>query len=306
MNLQHPKKIIITAAVNGPFTMRHKLPGAPFDGNPNVPYTPEEVAKANKECFDEGAAIAHTHTRNPQTGANVHDAELFSQNHRLIRARTSMLCNPTTGGGGMITHEERISIIPALAKMGAGSAPELAEVSAGSFNLDMYDPETKKWAFGSLVFNNNHAAYEMFLDVCRQHNVKPVNACFEYSHLDNVVRMYRKGLIKAPVFIDFAFCGGNIVGGLRPTLENLQGFLQRIPDDLPHLWGVVSMGVHEFPLAIAAASLGGNVRFGLEDYHYADYGCPNNANLVRQFVPIAESLGRKPATTDETRQFLGL
>lgn len=306
MNVQDPKKIILTSAVNGPFTMRKKVPGIPYDGNPHVPYTPAEIAAQNKECFELGVAIAHTHTRNIETGANVHDAELFGETYRRIHAETTLLCNPTTGGGGMITHEERIGIIPKLAQMAKGSKPELAELSAGSFNLDMYDPVEKKWAFGSLVFNNSHAAFEMFLDVCLQHDVKPVICCFEYSHLDNIVRMYKKGLIKPPVFIDFAFCGGNVVGGLTPTIENLKGYVERIPDDLPHIWEVLSFGVHEFPMALWAASMGGNIRLGLEDYHYADYGCPSNVELFRQFIPLVEAIGRTPATTAETREFLGL
>jgi len=45
MSVQDPAKIVITAACNGPFTMRQKVPGIPFDGNPNVPYTPAEIAK---------------------------------------------------------------------------------------------------------------------------------------------------------------------------------------------------------------------------------------------------------------------
>ena len=304
--MQDPKKIIITAAVNGPFTMRTKVAGIPFDGNPTVPYTPDEIATENEACFHQGASIAHTHTRDIETGRNVHDADLFAQSHRAIRQKTTMLCNPTTGGGGMISHEERIGILPRLKEMGGGAAPELAELSAGSFNLDMYDPETKTYAFRDLVFNNSNAAFEMFLDVCLQCGVKPVLACFEYSHLDNVVRMFRKGLIKPPVFLDFAFCGGNVTGGLTPTLENLKGFVERVPDDMPHIWEVLSIGVNEFPMAIWAASMGGNVRLGLEEYHYSDWGHPTTSQLIEQFVPIAATLGRTPATTDETREYLGL
>ncbi|MGH8998517.1 MAG: 3-keto-5-aminohexanoate cleavage protein [Acidimicrobiia bacterium] len=306
MNRQDPRKIIITAAVNGPFTMRERVPGIPLDGNPNVPYTPEEIATQNKECYDEGAAIAHTHTRNPETGANCHESELFGQAYRLIHSQTPMLCNPTTGGGGMITPEERIAIIPELAKMPAGSKPELAELTAGSMNLDLYDPDTKEWALGRLIFSNSHADFEMFLDICNQHGVKPVICCFEYSHLYNVLRMVDKGLVREPVFFDFAFGGGNIVGGLPPTYDNLKGFLDRIPDDLDHIWEVLTFGVDEFPMCLYGAALGGNIRLGLEDYPYAEQGCPTTADLIRRFVPLAEALGRKPATPDETREFLGL
>jgi len=302
---QDPKKVIITAAVNGPFTMRQDIPGF-LDGNPNVPYTPDEIAAQNKDCYGAGAAIAHTHTRNPETGANCHDADLFGQAYRLIHSQTPLLCNPTTGGGGQITPAERIGIIPALASMPHGSKPELAELSAGSFNLDMYNPDTKEWLLGGLIFPNSHADFEMFLDVCNQHDVKPVVCCFEYSHLYNVIRMKDKGLIKEPVFLDFAFCGGKVVGGLTPTLANLQGYLDRLPDDLNCIWEVLTFGVNEFPMALWATSLGGNVRLGLEDHAYKEEGCPTTAELIEQFVPLAKALGRTPASPDETREYLGL
>jgi 3-keto-5-aminohexanoate cleavage enzyme len=304
MITQDPKKIVITAAVNGPFTMREKVPGIPFDGNPNVPYTPEEIATAQKECYNQGAAVAHTHTRNVETGANVHDADLFGQTYRLIHAQTPMLCNPTTGGGGQITPEERIAIIPALASMPQGSKPELAELTAGSVNLDLYDPSTKNWTLGNLIFSNSNASFELFLDTCNQHNVKPVICCFEYSHLYNVLRMVDKGLIRPPVFLDFAFCGGNVVAGLTPTYENLKGFVDRIPSDLDCIWEVLTFGVDEFPIALMATAMGGNVRLGLEDYPYADQGCPTTADLIKRFVPLAAALGRTPARPDEVREYL--
>ena len=305
MITQDPKKIVITAAVNGPFTMREKRPGIPWEGNPTTPYTPEEIALAQKEAYDQGAAIAHTHTR-LEDGTNVHEAELFGQSHRLIHAQTNMLCNPTTGGGGMITPEERIGIIPALASMPQGSKPELAELTAGSVNLDFYDETTKQWTLGNLIFSNSNANFEMFLDTCNQHGVKPVICCFEYGHLYNVLRMVDKGLVRPPVFLDFAFCGGPIVAGVPPTVDNLKGFVDRIPDDLDCIWEVLTFGVDEFPIAVAAAAMGGNVRLGLEDYHYADQGNPTTADLVKRFVPLAAAMGRTPASPDETREYLGL
>ena len=76
----------------------NRLRASRSDGNPNVPYTPEEIAAQNKDCYSAGAAIAHTHTRNPETGANCHDAELFGQAYRLIHSPDAAAVQPDHRG----------------------------------------------------------------------------------------------------------------------------------------------------------------------------------------------------------------
>ena len=48
------------------------------------------------------------------------------------------------------------------------------------------------------------------------------------------------------------------------------------------------------------------IRLGLEDYPYAEQGCPTTAELIEQFVPLVEAMGLTPATPDEAREYLGL
>jgi len=45
--------------------------------NPNVPYSPEEIANQALECSREGASILHYHARDPQTGAPSSDVKLY-------------------------------------------------------------------------------------------------------------------------------------------------------------------------------------------------------------------------------------
>lgn len=54
-------KVIITAAVTGSAPTKEMSPA--------VPYSPEEIAQAALDCWRAGAAIAHIHVRDPQTGA---------------------------------------------------------------------------------------------------------------------------------------------------------------------------------------------------------------------------------------------
>ena len=52
--------VVVTCAVTGA--------GDTTDKSPNVPVTPKEVADAAIEAAKAGAAIAHIHVRDPQTG----------------------------------------------------------------------------------------------------------------------------------------------------------------------------------------------------------------------------------------------
>jgi uncharacterized protein (DUF849 family) len=57
----------------------------------------------------------------------------------------------------------------------------------------------------------------------------------------------------------------------------------------------------------AAASLGGNVRVGLEDNFYLPDGemARSNGDLIAKAREIVESMGRRAATVAEARELLG-
>ena len=57
-------KVIIEVRINE-YAMR--------DQNPNVPYSPEEIAGQALECWREGASIIHYHARDSKTGAPASD-----------------------------------------------------------------------------------------------------------------------------------------------------------------------------------------------------------------------------------------
>ena len=53
-------EVIITCAVTGS--------GDTADKHPDLPKSPEQIADAAIEAAEAGAAVAHIHVRNPQTG----------------------------------------------------------------------------------------------------------------------------------------------------------------------------------------------------------------------------------------------
>ena len=83
-------KVIVTAAVTGSAPTK--------EINPAVPYSPAEIAQAALECWRAGAAVAHVHVRDPETGRPDSRIELFREVVERIRGESDMLINLTTSG----------------------------------------------------------------------------------------------------------------------------------------------------------------------------------------------------------------
>jgi uncharacterized protein (DUF849 family) len=81
-------------------------------------------------------------------------------------------------------------------------------------------------------------------------------------------------------------------------------------DRLPKnaVWSAFGIARAEFPMAVLAAELGGNVRIGLEDNLYVSRGklAPSNAALVEKAVTVLSLLDVSIATAAEAREIFGL
>jgi uncharacterized protein (DUF849 family) len=73
-------------------------------------------------------------------------------------------------------------------------------------------------------------------------------------------------------------------------------------------WSVLGAGRAQMPVAAMAASMGGNVRVGLEDSLWIGAGhlAQTNADQVTQVRKIIEGLGLEIASSDEAREILQL
>jgi uncharacterized protein (DUF849 family) len=73
-------------------------------------------------------------------------------------------------------------------------------------------------------------------------------------------------------------------------------------------WSVLGAGRNQLPIAAMAASMGGNIRVGLEDSLWAGRGklATSNADQVKLAAKIIEGLGLEVASPDEAREILQL
>ena len=89
-------EVFITCAVTGGGATTHK--------SDKIPITPKEIADAAIEAAKAGAAIAHCHVRDPETGAQSRDLAMYKEVVDRIRdADTDVIINLTAGTGGDLT-----------------------------------------------------------------------------------------------------------------------------------------------------------------------------------------------------------
>jgi len=114
-------------------------------------------------------------------------------------------------------------------------------------------------------------------------------------------------LIKPPFFVQSVF---GILGGTGTHPEDVL-HMKRTADRLfgdDYHWSVLAAGRSQMPLITMAATMGGNVRVGLEDSLWAGPGqlAESNAQQVRIIRQIIEGLGLEIASADEARADLEL
>ena len=84
------RKVIITCAVTGSI----HTPSM----SPHLPVTAEQIADAAIGAAEAGAAIVHLHARDPVTGKPDQRPEAFEAFLKVIKQRSDVVINLTTGG----------------------------------------------------------------------------------------------------------------------------------------------------------------------------------------------------------------
>lgn len=291
------RKLIIEARVNE-YMMREQ-------GNPNVPYTPEEIARDSVACREAGAAILHFHARKPD-GAPDHAAASYADTVRRIRAGSDILVHPTLGYVTLdSTPEERLAHVLDMAKNPA-TAPHFAPMDMGSLNVDRYNAQARRFETTNLVYRNATATLTHFAENIRAAGLKPYLVSWNIGFTRYVGAFMDMGLLAEPGFLCFCLTDNTFLGGHPGTLRGLQAHLDFLPEGRHIEWTVVNFGGNLFALAAAIIAQGGHISIGLGDYTYHELGQPTNAALIRRIAEIARELGREVASPDEARAMLGI
>ena len=264
------------------------------DQCPAIPYTPEEYAAEARRAVDAGASVLHIHARYPdgQPSYRVEEYRLITE--AILAEVPDVIINYSTGAVG-IPMEERVHQITTL-------RPELGALNMGSMNYAKYSRKRKSLVF-DFVFANPFSDITYLIEKMNSVDVKPECECFDTGHIGNVFPLIDMGLIKTP--IQFSLILG-VLGGAPPEAPTLAHMVTLLPE--PNTWEVIAISRQQWKLVAAAASLGGNVRVGLEDNFYLPTGemASSNGDLCSAAARLVELSGRDVADPAEARRLLSL
>ena len=290
------RNVIVSCAVTGS--------GASVDKHPAIPVTPKEIAAAAIEAAKAGAAIAHIHVREPDSGKSSRRIELYREVVSRIReSNVDVIINLTTGMGGdlflgpdeepmnfsdntdCVGIMERIKHIEEL-------LPEICSLDCGSFN----------YAEGDYVYISTPNMLEQGARRLQEIGVKPELEVFELGHISFTKHLMDQGLLDNPPLFQVCL-------GIRWAAEANTASFKAMVDALPKgcNWAGFGTSAMEMPMVAQSVLLGGNVRVGLEDNLYLEKGVfASNGQLVEGACNIVELMGCSIQTPSEARETLGL
>jgi uncharacterized protein (DUF849 family) len=288
-------EVIVTCAVTGAgdTTGRSSL----------VPVTPKEVADAAIAAAKAGAAVAHLHVRDPETGKGSRDPKLFKEAVDRIRdSGTDVVINLTAGMGGDWVPDVNDPSMPGPGTDMIGAEDRLIHVHECMPEICSLDCGTLNFGDGDNIYISTPPMLRRMAKLTRQWGVKPELEVFELGHIRFATQMIAEGLIAAPPM--FQICLG-IPWGADQSVDTMKVMKDHLPQGAS--WAGFGISRMQMPMAAAAVAMGGNVRVGLEDNIFLDRGVlATNGQLVERVIEIIERMGGRAITPQEARNKLKL
>lgn len=270
-----------------------------------VPVTPAAIAADVLDAARAGAAIAHVHVRDPETGEGSRATELYAEVLERVRAENrEVIVNMTAGMGGDLVigaDEDPLSFGPGTNLVGQTERlvhvealrPDICTLDCGSFNM----------GGGDLVYISTADQIRHGAKRIREFGVRPELEVFDLGHLGFVLELMEEGAFEGVPLIQF--CLGVPYGApAEPGALKAMADMVRGRDVI---WSAFGVGPMQLPMVAGAVLFGGNVRVGLEDNIYLSRGVKaTNAQLVERAVTIVEAMGAEVMSAAGTRERLDL
>jgi uncharacterized protein (DUF849 family) len=271
-----PAATMITVAPTGAESQK--------DANPALPVTLDELVVAARTSQQAGAAMVHIHIRDDE-GRPTLDLGRLRETVAAVRESTDLIVQLSTGGAVTDPFETRLAVLDA--------APDSCSLTTGTVNFGD-DIFANPWPFVAELYQRTQAL-----------GILPEFELFELGHVTAMNRLLDTYGPPAGGHVHADFVMG-VPGGMPGTAEALVAGVAMLPAGAT--WSATGIGRSSLPVMLAALSLGGNLRVGMEDT--LTYGpkrpARDNAELVERAARLAAEAFRPAATPDEARAMLGL
>lgn len=270
----YAQPLIITSAPNGAYKQ--------LGDHPQVPLTPDSLARTAKACLDAGASMLHLHIRDAN-GQHSLDVTGYRTALQAVRAAVgdAMVLQVTSEAAKVYQAPAQIAMVREL-------HPEAVSVGLREIDQPAIGEQGLSAFFGWLA----------------REKVMTQVILYDVADLHRWQDLRQRGVVpEAPWFLLFVL--GRYTAGQTSNPTDVVPFVHAHTGGEP--WAVCAFGKTEHACVTAAASLGGHVRVGFENNLYLKNGevAPNNAALVSQAAQAALSLGRPIATAADIRQRFG-
>ena len=257
---------------------------SPKEAHPALPVTLGELVVAARACQDAGAAMVHIHIRDDDGRPTLDQARLRDA-VAAVRESTDLIVQLSTGGAVTDPFAARLAVLDA--------APDSCSLTTGTVN------------FGDDVFANPWPFVTELYQQTQSHGILPEFELFELGHVTAMNRLLDEYGPPAGGHVHADFVMG-VAGGMPGTAAALVTGVSMLPAGTT--WSATGIGRSSLPVMLAALSLGGNLRVGMEDTLNFGPRRPtrDNAELVERAARLAAEAFRPAATPDEARQMLKL
>ena len=268
---------IITVAITGAVPRKKD--------NPAVPISTAEQVESTHAAFEAGASLVHIHVRDEQENPSS-DPQRFALVQEGVKKHCpGIIIQFSTGGRGREA-DQRGSMLHLV--------PDMASLATGSVN------------FPGMIYENHPELIDQLAGNMLKQHIKPEVEIFDLSMLYSAAALVERGLIKAPVHVQFVM---GVPNALPPRREILEFEVAQLSTVMPDAtWTAAGVGRGQLEVNHWALEMGGHCRTGLEDNLRFDKSrlAQSNAELVERVATLCSDYDRHPASPVEARQILGL
>jgi 3-keto-5-aminohexanoate cleavage enzyme len=268
---------LITVAPTGAETSK--------DACPTLPTTLSELVETARRCEAAGAGMIHVHIRDADHRPTL-DLGLLKATVAALHTETGLVVQLSTGGAVTDPYDERLRVLDA--------EPDSCSLTMGTVN------------FGDAVFSNPWPFVVELYKLTQERGIVPEFELFDLGHVAAMHRLLDTYGLPASGRVHCDFVMG-VPGGMPGDAATLVAAVHALPGEVTS-WSATGIGRTTLPVALAALSLGGHLRVGMEDTLTLAKGRPvrHNAELVERAATLAEVAQRPPMSADAAHDLLGL